>query len=104
MSGIIKLSEALKENTALQTLRYANSFYARFLLLSAPSDVDSTLVGSVRDNRVGPEGTKALGEALKVNQTLTSVEYAAARPISCRQRPLTALAFCAQFAAKRHRS
>ena len=43
----------------------------------------------VKDNRIGAEGAKALGEALKVNQTLQSVKYAASHPKSNCQHPLT---------------
>ena len=41
-------------------------------------------LGSLSVNMIGAEGAKAMGEALVVNKTLTSLEYAA---------PLQVLAF-----------
>ena len=41
-------------------------------------------LGSLRYNAIGDEGAKAIGEALTINQSLTSLEYAA---------PLHVLAF-----------
>ena len=40
------------------------------------------LARSLWDNSVGPEGAKALGEALTINKTLKTLEYAAAHPFS----------------------
>ena len=54
---------------------------------------------SVYDNNMGPEGAKHLADMLKVNQTLTSVEYDAASSNSSCQQPLTALLFASLRAA-----
>ena len=42
---------------------------------------------------MGDEGAKHFADMLKINQTLTSVEYAAICPISYCHHPLTVLAF-----------
>ena len=47
------------------------------------------LARSLWGNSVGPEGAKALSEALKVNKTLETLKYAAAHLFPCRQQPLT---------------
>ena len=43
---------------------------------------------------MGDEGAKHVADMLKINQTLTSVEYAATCPISYCHHPLTVLACC----------
>ena len=59
------------------------------------------LARSLWNNSVGPEGAKALGEALKVNKTLQVLEYAAPHPFPKCQQPLTSafLVFCLPLAA-----
>ena len=49
------------------------------------------LACSLGRNEFGAEGAKSLAEALTVNTTLSSLEYAAARPHSNCQQPLTLL-------------
>ena len=47
------------------------------------------LARSLSDNYVGPEGAKALGEALKTNKALTSLKCATPHPFRYCQQPLT---------------
>ena len=47
------------------------------------------LARSLWDNSVGPEGAKALGEALTMNKTLKTLKYAAAHLFPYCQQPLT---------------
>ena len=48
-----------------------------------------TLLHSLQNNKIYAEGAKYISDALAVNQTVTELKYAAARPFPCRQCPLT---------------
>jgi hypothetical protein len=77
--GAEALAEALKTNSALQTLEYGAA--PPLPKLSAASDAAcSTLLRSLEDNNLQAEGAKHVSEALKVNTTLQTLEYAAAPP------------------------
>ena len=80
LSGVTALADALKANAALTSLKCAAprpppKCQQPQTLLFRPR-----LVCSLYLNRIGVEGAKSLAEALEVNGTLTSIEYAAARP------------------------
>ena len=85
--GAKALAGGLTTNSSLQTLECAaaRAFFAS--LLSVAADTSSPLpcssacilycfLGSLRFNGIGAEGAKAIGEALAVNQSLTSLKYA----------------------------
>jgi Ran GTPase-activating protein (RanGAP) involved in mRNA processing and transport len=98
--GAKHLGEALVTNTTLKELRYAAPPLPRSrksqrlnLLLAAadtliapsfnlfrPSLSFRASLRSLDSNKIGPDGAKHLGEALKVNKALTNLKYAAFRP------------------------
>jgi hypothetical protein len=87
--GAKHLSEALVTNTTLKELEYAAPPLQRTracttanLLLAAPdsSIFDSCLVCSLTSNELKAEGAKHLCDALKVNETLSTLGYAALHP------------------------
>ena len=94
--GAKAIGEALAANQSLTSLEYAASlpalaFYSP--LLSAAADTPCFLAdvlafvclfGRLNSNKIGAEGAKAIGGALAVNQSLTSLKYAT---------PLQAFAF-----------
>ena len=79
--GAEALGEALKTNSTLQTLKCAATCSNPSSVLSAASDAAcSTLLRSLEENNLQAEGAKHVSEALKVNTTLQTLEYAAAPP------------------------
>ena len=85
--GADALAEALKMNTALQTLKYAAS--PSFSCCQQPLTLNLTVVCSLFNNSVGPEGAESLGEALKTNSTLKELKYAPPACLPFCQQPLT---------------
>ena len=74
--GIIAISEMLKVNSTLQSIRCA--FCARFLAKRQQpvTNLCLTLVRSMHDNNMGAEGAKHFADALVVNQSITSLKCA----------------------------
>ena len=74
--GAKHISEALKTNSTLATLRYVAAHlvpYCQYPLTCAFCS-RSTLARSMRVNSIGPEGAKHISEALKTNSTLQTLE------------------------------
>ena len=69
--GAHALSEALMVNTSLTTLEMERAQPTKQQGISKQAIYDNSYAQT--DNRFGSEGTSALGEALKVNATLTTL-------------------------------
>ena len=84
--GAKHLSEGLKENKALTSLKYAA---AHVSLPSAALDVCAscvlTLSCSMAYNDIGDEGAKHIAEGLKENKALTELKCAATNALSLHQ-------------------
>ena len=78
------LSEALKTNSTLQTLKYAAPHLKSYCQQPLTPDQHSPLLlaHSLARNEIQDAGAKALGEALTTNKSLTSLEYATSCPSS----------------------
>eukprot|EP00962_Isochrysis_galbana_P002850 scaffold787_cov115-Isochrysis_galbana.AAC.2 len=96
------MGEALKINKTLTTLECAHPLShrpkpkcARFVVSRVRG---SSLFGpcSLNDNEIGDEGAQHIGDALKINKTLTTLECA--HPLSHRPKPK-----CARFVVSRVR-
>ena len=85
--GAEALAEALKMNTTLQTLKYAAPHPCP--CCQQPLTLNLTVVFSLFNNLVGPEGAESLGEALKTNSTLKELKYAPPACLPFCQQPLT---------------
>ena len=82
--GAQALSEALKTNCALQTLKYAAPRLKSYCQQPLTPDQYSPLLPahSLKRNQIQVQGAEALGEALTTNKSLTSLKYVASRPSS----------------------
>ena len=75
--GALVLSCLLPASTALKMLKCACLLMTDLIKCQQPlTALCLTLVRSVSRNRMGSEGAKAFGEALKTNSTLEVLEYA----------------------------
>ena len=82
--GAKLFAEALKVNSTLTYVEYAAArpYLPNLANCQQPLTLCPNPTCSVRNNDLGPEGVKPIAEALKVNSTLISVEYAAACPLT----------------------
>ena len=78
------LAKGLKKNTALTSLKYAAAHPFAYCQQPLTPDQHSPLLlaHSLARNEIQDAGAKALGEALTTNKSLTSLEYAATRPLA----------------------
>ena len=76
------VAEALKINTTLKELKYAAAHPPHYCQQPLTPDQHSPLLPahSLADNEIQDAG--AIGEALTTNKSLTSLEYAATRPLA----------------------
>ena len=79
MTGMIKLSEALKKNETIKSIRQANikNIRSQAPKLSPATDNITlpSLHGSLAGNHLKSEGAGRLADVLKDNKTLTSIKY-----------------------------
>ena len=81
------VAEALKINTTLRALKYAAARPPHYC--QQPLTLNLTVVCSLFNNSVRPEGAESLGEALKTNSTLKELKYAPPACLPFCQQPLT---------------
>ena len=88
MSGIKQLADALKTNSTLQTLQYAQP-KPQGIVLAASDALIRPLFCSLEFNALDATAAKHLAGALKVNKALTSLKYAATHRFPTVSCPLT---------------